>query len=132
MSLRSEDFNRAIACVGGLTKANVAKRKAFNRFAMSLPHLLYTNGLSQTVAFLKDKANESEPNETRLEDDERAARMILDEIAGILGVTSHQLLAHTRNSDTMRATFDLWRLQSAWAYQRRYAEALLGATVTEE
>jgi CRISPR-associated protein Cmr5 len=103
--------------------ANAGTKKIFGGLCHTVPVLLGTNGLVQTIAFIEHKIGEQQPAEWG--DRERAFALLRGEIAHLLRVDADVLLQTVRNSDVLQYQRYTRTVLDAWIYYKRFAMTVL-------
>src|SRR5690606_9314727 len=103
--------------------AATASGELYGSLCLSLPVLVQTNGLCQTLAFLEEKSS-GKPDS--------AHRLLLNHIAEVLGVEPGKLLDAVRTAPLMTYIHYSRRIMSAWVYYKRFSASLLAADPTAD
>ncbi len=102
-------------------------RKVYGGLCHTLPILVRTNGLSQTIAFVQEKAGGTESARRD------AYRALQGHIAQTLGVDSaDQLLAAVHGASLTEYQRQTKTLLEAWVYYKRFATSFLGILPGDE
>jgi CRISPR-associated protein Cmr5 len=103
--------------------APAAAKQVFGNLCHSVPVLLGTNGLVQTIAFVEDKIGDQPPEKRG--DRERAYELLRDEIAHLLDLPPADLLTRVRESDVLQYQRYTRTVLDAWIYYKRFAVTVL-------
>lgn len=103
--------------------AATASGELYGSLCLSLPVLVQTNGLCQTLAFLEEKSS-GKPDS--------AHRLLLNHIAEVLGVEPGKLLDAVRTAPLMTYIHYSRRIMSAWVYYKRFSVSILNADPTAD
>lgn len=87
----------------------------YKRVCQTFPALVHNGGLCQAVAFLQSKVS----------DQRGQVQHYLDDLAGVLGMESSVLAAHSREAEVLAYQRLTQHVLSAATWLKRYAEALL-------
>lgn len=99
---------------------------AYGGLCHTLPVLVRTHGLCQTLALIEDKAGGGGPSE-------QAYATLRQHIAGLLGIaSSHELLSTVADAPLTAYLFQTRLVLDAWVYYKRFAVSLLNVESGQE
>jgi CRISPR-associated protein Cmr5 len=96
-------------------------KEQFGNLCHSVPVLLGTNGLCQTLAFIEHKIDESNG------DRKRAFALLRGEIAHLLGFAPGDVLKNVRERDVLQYQRHTRTILDAWIFYKRFAVTILQA-----
>lgn len=119
-------MQQAIQNVQGMCSERKETRDIYGGLCHTLPILLRTNGLCQTLAFIESKRCSAG-------DKSRAAayQALKSHIATTLGVLEETLLDRVRDAPIGTYLRETSLLLDAWVYYKRFAVSILGVTAGE-
>lgn len=106
------------------SRGDKVERTKYGRLCHAFPIMVRTCGLCQAVAFSMDKKTPGAGDETA---ENRAQRLLLEHVAGILGCERNcdALMRRVQDGGVREYMLDTRRVLRAWVYRKRFAVSIL-------